>query len=408
MDLFPYQDLDVDSDVDILLKEQFEQQKLPPEVRRKWRDEGFLVDIENIILEKERNEQETFEKKAEENFDMIKSDFSELSNKEIAENIDVIEEYYSKNFDYEVLKNISQNQSEIIQNLRRSEGNLASRSLKSGDSEGFYKRACVIAKAKLAGYGSTLDLVAMAIASKEAQDSSTSRFDAKEGGGQNDRQDAYRHILWSALLAQYSPSVSSKKKPLKFSEFIGNENENCGDDNPIDSKEMDLHNNRIGREIWNRLTRYRKSFGFTVGLRRASLSEIKSEVFDYVQQKSCMIVKFPGDKRPNSLIKNQVDNIIIVDRIRETDKSTAVYFDGTIAPNYLTSPQGPIDYLLNDKPNDYNFEDCKNSNLTPPYYSILNIGYFNPFYNRYIPGFIMYSFPPCAKITKSACFVLPN
>ncbi|QLH06079.1 DUF6973 domain-containing protein [Nitrosopumilus ureiphilus] len=59
-------------------------------------------------------------------------------------------------------------------------------------------------------------------------------------GGHNDDADAYRHALWNCLMARQIGASEAKK--------FGDAHENY-DGNPENEKEMDLHNNKKGRDL---------------------------------------------------------------------------------------------------------------------------------------------------------------
>ena len=66
--------------------------------------------------------------------------------------------------------------------------------------------------------------------------------------------DALRHMWMQGLLCKYYHVGNSKTRRMNFAESVGIFWEECGVNN-ADASEMDLHNNKIGRDIFNRLTR---------------------------------------------------------------------------------------------------------------------------------------------------------
>lgn len=84
--------------------------------------------------------------------------------------------------------------------------------------------------------------------------------------GGDTKQDAYRHILWNALLCHNYRTVSSKSPKLRFAKAITDAHEECGQ-NKEDTHQMDYHNNAIGRKLYNDNTPYRTFLGMTTGLR---------------------------------------------------------------------------------------------------------------------------------------------
>lgn len=193
---------------------------------------------------------------------MIKEDFPTLGDKEIQDNIDVIEEYYYKNLDYLVFSELAKsNNNELLHRRGGYYGNL--RCIRR---RGAFNRGD--------GVSMALALNAFYHASKEAERFSKAAYPRMASG--NTKRDAYRHIIWSALLCKYYRTISSKAPKLRFSKAIGDANEVCGGNRP-DAKQMDYHNNAIGRSLYNRHTHYRKFLWMKVGLRSPSISKLKYE-----------------------------------------------------------------------------------------------------------------------------------
>ena len=203
------------------------------------------------------------------------------------------------------------------------------------------------------------------------------------------RRDAYRHIVWSALLAQYYPSISSKHKRLNFAKDVGDANEKCGD-NLVDGKEMDYHNNAIGRKIWNDNTGYRKFWGMTIGLKRSSYSKLKSIARDYVNNKSCFIVK-TQDLR--SFPENQLTTNYSPEQIQAKIKNTPAD-----VPVYILGPIRNGSYLPVSQ---YDYSDCTSSDLPWETQSVYT---FTMFYRTYTFNYTIYA--PCVRKTTPACYQL--
>ncbi len=348
-DQFPFQKNESENNIDNLLQEKLRQDKLIPQVREELRRLGYLQDVDAQIEEVIAIAESEIKKSEQDNWEMIRSDFSTLSEEEIADNIDIINEYYLLNFDYAVLENIAYNEERIVSKLKGTQKSMSQKAQEGYDSP-YYDKVCTYAKVASKGYGSAVHTAAMATAALTAQSSSKEMFSDDEGGSANTREDAYRHLLFNALLANYYPSVSSKVSAVNFAKAVGDAYEECGS-NPVDSKEMDYHNNAIGREIWASMTSYRKTFwGATIGLRRPSVSSLKSGIYDYVNEKSCFIVKTMNDNFPNFLLNRDQFPIEIWSKIRNTEDDKVVYFEGTIAPGILL-PQEEYDYSVCDDNN---------------------------------------------------------
>ena len=301
-------------------------------------EEQNTEELDSIqLLEIERLKQIKFEKEAQEHLEMIKQDFPTLTETEIEENIELIDEYYSQNLDYIVLDQIAENEEEYA-------GKFAAKNT----------YWCVYKKIVSIKWGFARATYAMFLAATRASTSAGnyypddygSYYGYVGGGGTNTRGDAYRHILWNALLADYYFTVSSKNPRVAFAKAVADSNEECNNDNAVDSEAMDYHNNAIGRKIWYDNTRYRKTwFGWIYGLNTPSTSRIKNLVRKTVDEKSCFIVKEsnPTDF-PNNLLRQHQTAAQIKAKILTTDANTAVYFEGTISTSTAHLPVNKYDY----------------------------------------------------------------
>ncbi len=259
------------------------------------------------------------------NHEMIKDDFSGLSDAEIEANENIIDDYYSDNLDYMVLNEIAINP-QLYNNL----GTNKSRLRKSND-EGLIA-ACSLSIAFFEGYGLVRPAISYLFATPKSDSSAASKYPNLGGG--NTRRDAYRHMLWNALLANYYFTISSKSSRLGFAELITDlrETSPCGNSNAIDTRAMDIHNNYVGRKLWNNNTDYIKIFGFTVGLYLPSTSLLETLTYNMVERESCYIVK----DHENDIYKFSEPETKAL--ILQTNINTPVYIKGTIAPvSYIGS-----------------------------------------------------------------------
>lgn len=64
---------------------------------------------------------------------------------------------------------------------------------------------------------------------------------------------AFRHAAWNLLIAKNSSVFTSKEKAVQWAKFITDLHEECFPNEAFDH-EMDLHNNRIGREVFEKLS----------------------------------------------------------------------------------------------------------------------------------------------------------
>ncbi|WP_347174073.1 DUF6973 domain-containing protein [Polaribacter uvawellassae] len=256
------------------------------------------------------------------NHEMIKNDFSDLSDSQLETNTTIIDDYYSDNLDYMVLNEIAINPQLY--------NHLGTNKYKQGVTIGDVWNEIVVTTCTLSftyDYGLVRPAISYFLATPIAYFSAESKY--PNLGGSNDRRDAYRHMLWSSLLAQYYFTISSKSKGFNFSKLVTDLREGsiCGTGNPIDGKAMDLHNNFIGRKIWSDGTDYLKVFGITIGLIKSSTSQYKIRIYNIVERESCYIVKTNKDNSNFDYSKEEVYSIIQQENI-----NTPVYFIDPIAP----------------------------------------------------------------------------
>jgi len=310
-------------------------------------------------IQEEYNEQITEEveinKEVQENWEMIKKDFPTLTNHEIIKNIKIIDGYYAQNIDYVVLNEIANNEQEMANKV-------AQRNPQIGDAE---RARCVLKNYQspwkflippgftsfTGSFSYTLSSISIVLATDQAQIISENYYG--DLGASNTRRDAYRHITWSALLAQHYFTVSNKVKRIKFSEAVTYANEVCGE-NPVDAREMDYHNNEIGREMWDDYTEYQKTrFGWEYALILSSVSTLTKVAREYIDDKSCLIAKTKTDEFPyNLLTRDKTEEEIQAKILHEKYVHIPVYFEGSIAPAIGATVKifiGYEEYDCNDK-----------------------------------------------------------
>lgn len=252
------------------------------------------------------------------NISMLQSDFNIYSESDLEENHEIIDEYYSKNLDYMVLDEIAKN-SIKYDNLELNKENF-SRVL--SDEE---KATCMITFSFFAGFGLVRSAIAISVAGKRARTESVSRYSNLGTNGADDRQDAYRHILWNSLLAQNYFTIWSKSFRIAFATYVSYLNENmCGGGNLEDAKEMDFHNNEIGRKIW--LDNVRR--GWFGVIKRPSNATLINSGFNAVENNSCFIVA-------DRFIDDDLIHFSTMETKAEIEKIyiyTPVYIKGPILP----------------------------------------------------------------------------
>ena len=95
-----------------------------------------------------------------------------------------------------------------------------------------------------------MEKAAYAILEMEAEIDDEAVYKEYEMTSNDTRQDAYRHIIMNALLGQgITPPFLPKHPVWDFAKKIADWHEDCGC-NEVDGKEMDYHNNAIGRQLF--------------------------------------------------------------------------------------------------------------------------------------------------------------
>lgn len=268
------------------------------------------------------------------NVNLIKTDFSEMSNIDIENNVEIIDDYYSQNLDYMVLDEIAQHPELYNINAKSPETAIY-----------IFTMGQLIAN----GYGLIRSSIAYSLAGKNSRESSENYY--PNIGASNTREDAYRHILWNSLLAQYYWTIlPSKTRRINFAHIVASSREVVSN-NEIDSKEMDYHNNFIGRHLWDVNTGYRRIFGISIGVKLKSTSELKDIMHNQVEGYGCFIIKDHKQGFENfDLNELQVKNKILA-----TGIYTPVYFEGAIIPRTyrttITYDYSDCDGYLSDKSN---------------------------------------------------------
>lgn len=269
------------------------------------------------------------QKEFEENWEMIKNDFPTLTEKEIVENLDLIDEYYTQNLNYLTMDIIANKEEEILNKINIS-NNLQQKNNSGDISDGL---SCLISNIALAGGFNIIQVNYAAKKAKEEAEFTIKHFFTSANGvpitGGNSVNNTYKHMVFSAFLAQWYFTVSSKSKRLDFARVAGNRHELCNP-NEDDGREMDYHNNSIGRDIWDTNTTYRKLFGTTVALNRPSDSKLREEIRKRISNSSCFIVKENGDQFPENLQKKDLTKDQVKSKILATPSHIPVYFTGPI------------------------------------------------------------------------------
>ena len=193
---------------------------------------------------------------------ILKADFPTLPDSEILKNSKIIEDYYYKNLDIRVVEEF----------IKKRLGNANARRDKK--EEPF---TCLQNKRLLKVYGGSFGSYAMAVyafykASDQAQIEASGVFSDLDKV--DTKRDAYRHVLWSALLCRNYYTVISKYSKLDFAETIANINEKYSE-NQSDGRAMDSHNNAIGRKLYRQNAPNRTLFGALKGFEIPSIELLR-------------------------------------------------------------------------------------------------------------------------------------
>ncbi|MHA6696671.1 DUF6973 domain-containing protein [Chryseobacterium sp. A321] len=63
---------------------------------------------------------------------------------------------------------------------------------------------------------------------------------------------AFRHALWTCLIAMYCSKISSSKKALRYAKVFTDMHEDLFPNHPLETK-MDLHNNHVGLHLFEQM-----------------------------------------------------------------------------------------------------------------------------------------------------------
>ncbi len=282
--------------------------RIIPLILRKTKLSGFLANHQEIDFEvlytETKNTLKHFPYQDEGvNSDMIRHDFPTLSDREIGENIDVIDEYYTRNLNQEVARRYVANITKVdiwdgIVDYPITIKTPKIPYIKKFRQDGESKKSCILRLTEIGVKGK----FAMLLASKVSEKDAYNKFPNLSSS--STQRDAYRHTLWSALLAKYYFTVSAKSPRLKFAKKMGDRNEDCGD-NTIDDREMDYHNNAIGREIWDDNASYKKVkwVGWIYGLNNPSVETLKAKVLSQIQKAKFIDKDALGGSKKNKEVK---------------------------------------------------------------------------------------------------------
>lgn len=344
---FPYRSieefpvLDLQDDLILSLQEQLSEKEetLSEEQKEQLLSQIILAKKQDsiVITKAEANYQAMETIKAKEMEEMIKSDFPTLSDAQIEENIDLIEDYYAINLEHTTFEKIAENEKEFTSKSSKvNKPQKTSLSIEEAFDEYVIKQ-CTYGKLVLHDPYYLTQYVNFSYAFYKAAYYADLYSERRYGSltVSNTRRDAYRHMLWNAMLCQTYYTVSSKSRRTRFAYLVTDARENgCKTSNDPDGKAMDIHNNALGRQVWDDNTSYRKLGSLIVGLRKPSITFLTNEIKNVIESKGCFIVKIKNDNvLPNKLLSETQTPEQIKTKIENTASDIPVYFEGTIAPS---------------------------------------------------------------------------
>ena len=195
------------------------------------------------------------DKDTEEIKEMILKDFPTLTEQEIGDNIDLIDEYYAHNLAYSLYTNIAEDNNSQTKITAKSKANKISGII--DDIKEYNDQVnTLIDHDKVTSYHRTLAKIACIKAGYYSI--KFSRLDYQDLGSADTKEDALRHALWSALLAKYYYTISSKVTRINFAKAVGDANEDLGTTNTAAAHQMDYQNNKLGRSVFNYQCSYKK------------------------------------------------------------------------------------------------------------------------------------------------------
>ena len=271
------------------------------------------------------------QEKTKQHWEMIKVDFPTLSEAEIQKNMDLIATYYEQHLNDVVFHFFSKNKDFLAAKIegKTSHYKTAQNSRNSRLAKLFNIH---INNGKLNPFHIPKAALALALVVLKPQ-TYAQEYHGETDGGSITRGDAYRHTIGNALLADTYGTISAKNARIAFAKAVTDtyKTRTGGD---ADRKEMDYHNNAIGRRRWSDNTSNINFLAMTIGLNIPSTNEIKDLVRDAVNEKSCFIVKVKDENLFLKELLSLNQNIIqIKTKMYNTDSNINVFFEEIIAPS---------------------------------------------------------------------------
>lgn len=286
---------------------------------------------------------------------MIRNDFPLLSDNEIVSQMDIIEEYYGINLlnEYKLKYDELYGGKEIFD----------LQFLRSGVTD--FQIDCILG---FAGYKNNPVKEYKAKYAISKADGIGEAFAIQEYGylhKYDTKRDAFRHMMWNAMLAQYYFTVTRKSPRVKFAKAFTDawELSHCKDKNLTSGMNMDLHNNNIGRAVWNSEAKSGSFFGF-IGLSKPTRQKLTNRFKSKIGTSKFIDRSTIGDSLTVAEINTTPKNVVVYIK-----KPSRTYNLGDI----ITFKPSTSEFHMIFDPSDGNFS---NGNIPREYFieSIDNLG----------------------------------
>lgn len=276
-------------------------------------DESFTDLVEETILSYKM----PFTEDTETNLLQILEDFPEITPETMVDNLELIENYYAENLTSLIEEKASNNPTYSQKSNLSKRSNIEKTEVTLWHAN---RPSSNINKTFGTNFGDnlinkTLGRYAMAKAANFAGSRNNEEY--TELGGGDTKRDAYRHMVWHGFLAKHYNS-GSKIHKRRFAQLVGyayelNNYYEATDKGTSteDAKKivlespatwMDLHNNEVGRKVWDDNSSYRliifkipyykrwrlrwRTVRLTVGVNDASWDKISDEAQDRINNQS--------------------------------------------------------------------------------------------------------------------------
>jgi len=230
--------------------------------------------------------------------EMIQNDFPEVNEENYEDHAPIIEDYYSNSLNTVVAKTMNDPSFlDVLDGTGGGSGGSNNNPPQLPDfkvieiKDGETKEMCFYnnSNTSLLGY--------LALEESESAANNYAKIHYGNLDRTNTKRDAFRHTIWNALLCRKFKTISSRKKKLNFAIHVSEINEQCGA-NGYATRQMDYHNNAIGRTIYNSNTTFKKIGWIKTGLNQPSEQQLVTYAKQQVENNPVFIdmSSFSSDK----------------------------------------------------------------------------------------------------------------